>query len=153
MRPNNILPATHSGGYYRRAAAAVAGHSDRQQCGVPTLPPRQCDAPNCPALVQRGERFCEAHADRKPDRRKWSEDRPPPEQRGYGPTWRRLRKLILHRDPVCKVCGVAPSTAVDHVRPLAEAGDNAMENLQGICGPCHDRKSAAEAVRARRLRS
>lgn len=120
----------------------------RERSAMPRLPPKQCAAPACPALITAG-RFCEAHADREP-RRTWSPDRPPPEKRGYGTAWRKLRKIILHRDPICRVCGIAPATEVDHVTPLAAGGDNSDENLRGICEDCHGRKSAREAAQGRR---
>ena len=42
------------------------------------------------------------------------------------------------RDPICRVCGDALSTEVDHVVPLSQGGDPyRLEGLQGICSPCH----------------
>lgn len=34
----------------------------------------------------------------------------------------------------------------DHARPLWGGGTNGRENFQGICGPCHKAKCAAEAT-------
>lgn len=60
--------------------------------------------------------------------------------------WRRLRLLILNRDPVCRYCGVKPSTVVDHIKP--HRGDYQLfsdpENLAGCCAPCHDSKTATQ---------
>jgi hypothetical protein len=39
-----------------------------------------------------------------PDRR-----RPPPNERGYGYEWRRVRARILARDPIYTICGIEPS--------------------------------------------
>lgn len=33
----------------------------------------------------------------------------------------------------------------DHVKPLWEGGENRESNMQLLCGPCHDRKTRAEA--------
>ena len=45
---------------------------------------------------------------------------------------------MLARDPICKVCGNAISTEVDHITPLADGGNPyPLEGLQGICSPCH----------------
>lgn len=73
----------------------------------------------------------------------WRSDR-----RGRLPgNWPRLRARVLRRDPVCRACGLAPSAEVDHVQP----GDNHDEtNLQGLCRPCHARKSAREGIAARK---
>jgi len=61
-------------------------------------------------------------------------------------TWQNLRKLILHRDPICTTCNRNPSTEVDHVVP--HKGDWNLfvdaKNLAGICKPCHSEKTAAE---------
>lgn len=59
--------------------------------------------------------------------------------------------MILARDPVCKVCGRRPASAVDHVKPKSQGGEEYDEaNLQGICKPCHTRKTAREAAEGRR---
>jgi 5-methylcytosine-specific restriction protein A len=39
--------------------------------------------------------------------------------------------------------------AVDHIQNKAAGGADDLGNLQCICRPCHDAKTAAEAVRAR----
>lgn len=72
--------------------------------------------------------------------------------RGYGAAWQALREQVLMRDcGLCVPCGeagrVTPATAVDHVRPKAQGGDDAPGNLQSICGPCHERKTAEEMGR------
>jgi 5-methylcytosine-specific restriction protein A len=60
--------------------------------------------------------------------------------------WRRLRVRVLREEPVCRVCGRAPSTQVDHIRP--HDGDVYLfadrANCQGVCAPCHSRKTATE---------
>lgn len=61
--------------------------------------------------------------------------------------WRAIRARIIARDPICVLCGVRPSTHCDH--KVAKADDHTDEGLQGVCGPCHDRKSSAEGNAAR----
>ncbi len=63
-------------------------------------------------------------------------------KRGYDRNWEKLRPLVLARDPICRSCGKAPSTDVDHIEPLRRGGKNEMNNLQGLCRPCHSRKTA-----------
>lgn len=69
--------------------------------------------------------------------------------------WERVRTHVLARDPLCVSCQarglVRPATQVDHVELAADIvrvhGPNAFfeaERLQGLCGPCHGRKSARE---------
>ena len=59
------------------------------------------------------------------------------------PEWRRLRLVILQRDPICVKCKRKASTHVDHIR--AHKGDQTLfwdqANLQGLCLSCHSRKT------------
>ena len=76
--------------------------------------------------------------------------RPSAARRGYGARWRRARAAYLARHPFCVPCEaagrLAPATVVDHVLP--HRGDPALfwgeGNWQGLCKPCHDRKTARE---------
>lgn len=85
---------------------------------------------------------------------------PPPDAGGNfgkgrgGRPWRRIRELVLKRDGYqcqpCKKGGrVTLAIEVDHITPICEGGSDAMGNLQGICGECHQVKSLAEAARAK----
>lgn len=69
--------------------------------------------------------------------------------------WRRLRRLVLSREPLCRPCNALARTelavAVDHIVPaavvVASRGDGAFfddTNLQPICSACHAAKTAAE---------
>lgn len=64
----------------------------------------------------------------------------------------RLRILErYHR--ICHVCGGPDADEVDHVIPLAEGGPDTDENKRPIHSrPCHKKKTAAEAARARARR-
>jgi 5-methylcytosine-specific restriction endonuclease McrA len=62
--------------------------------------------------------------------------------------WRKIRAEILARDPICVLCGVRPSAFCDHIE--AKVDDHSPQGLQGVCGPCHDRKSSAEGNAAQR---
>lgn len=71
------------------------------------------------------------------------------------PDWRRARKLALARDRfACRICG-RPATDVDHVEELIDGGSPfSLDNLQSLCGPCHDAKtSLAHYRRAQRAAS
>lgn len=70
-------------------------------------------------------------------------------KRGYGNAWDKLRKQILERDcGLCQVCATAGrvsiANAVDHIKPKTKGGTDAESNLQSICEPCHDIKTAAD---------
>lgn len=60
--------------------------------------------------------------------------------------WTKIRARILERDPICKICDVRPSAFCDHI--IAKADDHSETGLQGVCGPCHDQKSAREGAAA-----
>lgn len=75
-------------------------------------------------------------------------------KRGYGAQWERLRAQAMRRDMYlcqpCKRAGrVTPASAVDHIMPKAKGGADDLANLQSICGPCHDDKTAADEGRKR----
>lgn len=56
-----------------------------------------------------------------------------------GKPWRKLREVILARDPLCK-CGCGrPSTDVDHIDN--DPSNNDMDNLQGLAHECHSTKT------------
>ena len=52
--------------------------------------------------------------------------------------------MVLERDPICRGCGRAPSVHVDHVLPRAQGGTDDPSNLQGLCTPCHSRKTVTQ---------
>ncbi len=77
-------------------------------------------------------------------------------ERGYGAEWDKLVKRIRARDrDVCQHCirtGHLPLgyySAVDHRVPKSEGGTDEESNLEVICKPHHDVKTAAESARAR----
>lgn len=102
---------------------------------MPRRPPTACTWPGCPrTATDRGR--CEVHPNLS-----WNGGRAMP------PGWARTRAAILRRDPVCRLCHLAPSTQVHHARPPSE--DPA--DLLGVCEPCHRRVTQAQAAEARRL--
>lgn len=72
------------------------------------------------------------------------------EERGYGREHRAIRKQVLVEEPLCQICRakgiVAATTIADHVVPLSRGGRTVRSNYQGLCGPCHKAKTAAEAA-------
>ncbi|TFD27508.1 HNH endonuclease signature motif containing protein [Cryobacterium cryoconiti] len=64
------------------------------------------------------------------------------------------RDRILARDPICRCPGCArctqhgctqPSTDDDHVLNVGRGGTEDDSNHQGLCSPCHKRKTQLEA--------
>ncbi len=69
-----------------------------------------------------------------------------------GHKWRKLRDSIMKRDKhVCQVClrmkppRYTTATQVDHILNKARGGTDAPSNLQAICKPCHEDKTAVES--------
>ena len=118
---------------------------------MPLKPLRACSVPGCRNLGT-GDR-CEEHQQRhEATRPAWTSTKGSASSRGYGATWRRLRKLVLHRDPICRACCRAPSTTVDHIVPKARGGQDTMENLQGLCAACEAAKTAKDAAAGRAIK-
>lgn len=79
--------------------------------------------------------------------------------KGFPPA---VRRRILQRDPICRCTGcpacrpapcTRPSTEADHVIEVADGGSHDEANGQGLCQPCHQRKTTAHAAAARRRAS
>lgn len=111
---------------------------------MPDAPPKPCLAPRCPALVT-GAARCPEHTttDRPPERRGSAA------ARGYDARWRKLRRLHLNREPLCRHCllidRVTPATDVDHITPHTGHGDPLLydpDNLRSLCHSCHSRVTA-----------
>ena len=82
------------------------------------------------------------------------------QSRGYGAEWDKIRLVVIERDcGLCQACKregrVAVGKSVDHIVSKAkatklgwtQAQTDALENLQTICDPCHNKKSAEEEGR------
>ena len=70
------------------------------------------------------------------------------------PRYLRLKAQVLAEQPLCAHCAerglVAASAELDHIQPVEMGGDKwARGNLQGLCVPCHRRKSDGELRRMR----
>jgi 5-methylcytosine-specific restriction protein A len=106
-----------------------------------TRPKRTCAESGCPTLVTKG--YCLRHN----RNRRLRESRESSSERTYDERWKKLRKIVLARDPICKICNKAPSKEVDHIiprLPTQHAADVTEEELQGLCKPCHSKKTRAE---------
>ena len=70
----------------------------------------------------------------------------------HKPKWRKFRQWYLNRNTVCVKCRMkgktTEATVVDHIKPRRlwpEIDPYAESNLQALCGPCHNSKTAREA--------
>ena len=96
-----------------------------------------------------------SHAQQMARRRKalYERGRPSASARGYDRRWRRYRLMYLREHPLCvmheRKGQVREATVVDHIKP--HRNDSKifwdLSNLQALCKPCHDRKTAKENER------
>jgi 5-methylcytosine-specific restriction protein A len=64
--------------------------------------------------------------------------------------WRKLRKLQLDKNPLCKHCEdndvITKAKVADHIISINRGGERLDEaNLQSLCESCHNKKSANES--------
>jgi 5-methylcytosine-specific restriction protein A len=111
---------------------------------MPRAPLRPCRHPGCPELTDRGYCLPHRHTNYQQD----GQRRGSAARRGYDRHHQRWRALVLARDPLCRAClavGLStPSDTADHRIPLERGGTWAIENGQGLCTPCHNRKRGLE---------
>lgn len=86
------------------------------------------------------------------ERQAWQRSATTP-KRITGRPLQRLRAELFAQEPLCRACVAAGRTTAatirDHVIPLAEGGSEDPSNIQPLCGPCSDAKTAAESARGR----
>jgi 5-methylcytosine-specific restriction enzyme A len=114
---------------------------------MPTAPKRPCPVPGCRHLTDAGR--CPEHGAAR--RRLHDQARTYDHAERYGARHRRWRAMVLARDPLCRghpegIHGDAPppSVVADHKLALEDGGDWSLENGQGLCVQCHNRKSREE---------
>ena len=112
-----------------------------------------CKQYGCPNHVtNKGQRgYCDDHADQRvtSNWQKRTYEAGSTTKRGYGSVWVKLRKVILERDKhLCQACkrnGLAKrGWHVDHIISKAKGGTDEQTNLQTLCEPCHNSKTAME---------
>lgn len=103
-----------------------------------------CREPRCPAIaVARG--YCAEHAGPAESARRRRHDarRGSAAQRGYGARWRRVRALVLAREPRCRDCKadgrVTLANEVHHID--GNNRNNTLANLMPLCKSCHSRRT------------
>lgn len=102
-----------------------------------------CKTPLCPNTRTLSSPYCSSCAPQAV-----IEDRGSAAARGYGHRWRKLRLMVLRRDPLCAdpfaIHCVSASRHADHIVPKRIGGQDTLENLQGLCDSCHSRKTFLE---------
>jgi 5-methylcytosine-specific restriction protein A len=115
---------------------------------MPFAPARPCRISGCAELTRDRDGYCQGH--RKAFRSTQDRHRGSAASRGYDRTWRKLRLAFITEHPLCRLCAeaglIVAGQVVDHITPHrgVEALRLARDNLQTLCKPCHDRKTATE---------
>jgi 5-methylcytosine-specific restriction protein A len=110
---------------------------------MPIRPKRSCNFPGCTELVDKG--YCDKHKkdNRKVYDKEYDRTRGTSTQRGYGANHRKLRKIVLDEEPLCRHCKakgiIKPSKEMDHID--GDQFNLARDNLQGLCKSCHSKKT------------
>lgn len=79
-------------------------------------------------------------------------------ERGYDSVWRRLRRMFLLANPLCRFCWdkglTVEATAVDHIKSVREAPELRLvwSNLQSLCDHCHNSVRQREQAAERKAR-
>ena len=69
-------------------------------------------------------------------------------QRGYDYAWQKFRENYLQDNPLCADCLdrglVTAATELHHKRKIKDAPHLRLDraNVAGLCGPCHDKRTA-----------
>jgi 5-methylcytosine-specific restriction protein A len=105
-----------------------------------------CSIPGCPnEAVKRGR--CREHGNER-EREQGARKRTDGNALFYkSKAWQIQRRIVLARDPICRICGEQPSTEVDHVKAIEDGGSLlSLDNLQGACHGCHSSKTRREMI-------
>lgn len=107
---------------------------------MPTKPKHPCNYPGCNQLTT--ERYCEKH--KKQEQQRQDQQRGTATQRGYDANWRRIRRMILIEEPLCRECMkhgvIKPATDVHHID--GDVSTMNRDNLEPLCHECHSRHTA-----------
>jgi 5-methylcytosine-specific restriction protein A len=104
-----------------------------------------CTQPGC-AVLHQGKGKCPTHVAQT---RATADQARRPQGNPYNSAGhRRFRAVVLARDPICVICGLAASTIADHHpterRDLLAAGldPNDPARGRGLCATCHNKHTA-----------
>ncbi len=116
---------------------------------MPQKPKRPCRYKDCPKLVSNASGYCEEH-EKMISRHYDKFVRSPEHDKRYGYRWRKVRNLVMARNPFCEQCKsegrYTLATEIHHIKPLAEGGTNDLDNLMSLCRSCHAKIHARKKV-------
>lgn len=67
-------------------------------------------------------------------------------QRGYGANWKKVRRMQLAHEPLCRDCKaegvVTMGVEVHHIQAKRDGGEDSFENLMTLCKSHHSQRTA-----------
>lgn len=103
---------------------------------------RVCASPQCPTLIEQGERYCPSC---RPKRRAgYRSPESKQAQKALRSTrWRKFSERYRKANPWCAVCG-GPAEVVDHLDGKGAAGPRGFDpsNVVSLCARDHNSKTA-----------
>lgn len=111
-------------------------------------PQKYCEHPGCRVLVDHDKRYCKKHQQTY-NKAQYKQRVSNVSQKQIndfynGTRWKKLSRLILEREPVCRWCWehdhiIRPAQAVDHIKEVREAWSKRydVDNLRPLCASCH----------------
>ncbi len=112
--------------------------------------PKPCRHPHCAGLTVDRSGYCDKHRNTGWENHQGGRNR---HQRGYGSDWDKKRRVILKRDKyLCQEClrvgRAVPAKDVDHIKAKEHGGTDEESNLEALCRPCHQAKTARERMKS-----
>lgn len=110
---------------------------------MPTKAPHKCNHNGCFELTT--TKYCPAHAELY--RKKFNSWRRMESNKEFynSSAWKRIRKYILDKEPMCRMCKDVGADMVDHIVPINQGGSKLDPvNLQPLCNSCHAVKRQKE---------
>jgi 5-methylcytosine-specific restriction protein A len=119
------------------------------------MPSKVCNQLGCNTLVSMSERYCTEHKRNVATVKHQTYDkfsRNKEHAKFYNSKeWRETRKIVLERNGgLCVRCAqldmITNADVVDHIVPITKDHSKRLElsNLQPLCHPCHNRKTAED---------
>lgn len=110
---------------------------------------KKCPHPGCRQLITNHVKFCDAHTETRQQKR--NKQSTTMNREFYNSTsWRELSKRHRTEYPLCRHClelGIlTPVSVVDHIIEIDDDPTLKLDpqNLQSLCHPCHNSKTASE---------
>ena len=135
--------------HYSSPSSRGCDNAGIKEIPIPSRIPRACRKRGCAGTTTNSSGYCDKHRGEGWVQHQRGLSR---HQRGYGSKWTVIRARILKRDKgLCQLClrvgVVREAKTVDHIIPKAHGGTDSDNNLQSLCWPCHNAKTARERIK------